>query len=185
MNDAKLYHANNFSTKERCIGDGSVTAHLLKKYIPDNFEKLLGCDINENMVKFANDHHKSDKIMFSVLDIEGNLPENMKRKFDNAFSFYTLHWIMKQETAFKNIFDLMSAGGDCLLMFLCYNPVFDAFRALAHNNKWSSWFQGLGGFISPYHDSQEPEEVRSLMTKVGFSNIVVKWQQKNTTVPRL
>ncbi|KAL4716342.1 hypothetical protein ACJJTC_006704 [Scirpophaga incertulas] len=178
MNDAKLYQENNFLQKRDafdCLeeyadkikwrkrgdkiidigcGDGSVTVKLLKEYIPDNFEKLLGCDISEKMVKFANGHHKDDKTTFSVLDIAGDLPEDMKRKFDHAFSFYTLHWIKEQESAFKNIFDLITNGR----------------RLPSH---------GVERFISPYHDSQEPEkEIRTLMTKIGYSDIVVKCQEK-------
>lgn len=76
-------------------GDGSVT-NMLKKYIPTDF-KLLGCDISEKMVNFANDHHCNEQTSFTVLDIEGDLPEGMKGKFDHVFSFYALHWIIDQE----------------------------------------------------------------------------------------
>lgn len=121
MNNAELYHRGNTLQKrdaidclqdygrkikwrklgERVIdigcGDGSVTMYLLKEYIPDNFEKLIGCDISENMVAYANRHYEDKRTKFSILDIEGKLPEHMKNAFDHVFSFYTLHWVKDQE----------------------------------------------------------------------------------------
>lgn len=121
MNNAELYQGNNTLQKrdaidcleeygrkikwrkigERIIdigcGDGSVTVNLLKEYLPDNFEKLIGCDVSEKMVTYANCHYQDGRTKFSILDIEGKLPERMKRAFDHVFSFYTLHWIQDQE----------------------------------------------------------------------------------------
>ncbi|XP_063822676.1 juvenile hormone acid O-methyltransferase [Ostrinia nubilalis] len=203
MNNAELYQGNNtlqkrdaidcleeFANKirwkrsgERIIdigcGDGSVTVKLLREYVPDNFEKLLGCDISEKMVAFANLHHKDERTDFTVLDIERKLPKDLRNAFDHVFSFYTLHWIKDQELAFENIFDLLTPGGECLLSFLGHNPVFDVYRILAQSNKWSSWLRGVDRFISPYHESQEPEkEIWKMMNKIGFNDISVKCQEK-------
>ncbi|KAL4716377.1 hypothetical protein ACJJTC_006739 [Scirpophaga incertulas] len=203
MNDAKLYEENNHvqkrdafdclveysdkikwrNTGDRLIdigcGDGGVTIKLLKKFIPHNFERVLGCDISVNMVNFANEHYKDDNTSFAVLDIGGNLPVDMRGKFDHAFSFYALNWIKDQETAFNNIYDLITAGGDCLLLFLGYHTYYDIYRILAQRSKWSSWLQPLDSFISPYYDSKEPDkEIKSLMAKIGFSDIVVNCQKK-------
>lgn len=76
-------------------GDGGVT-DLLKTYMPAN-SKLLGCDISEKMIEFANDKHGDNRTEFIVLDIEGKLPHALRKSFEHAFSFYTLHWIMDQE----------------------------------------------------------------------------------------
>lgn len=76
-------------------GDGSVT-NMLKKYLPSDF-KLLGCDVSESMVNYANEHHCNEQTSFTVLDIGGDMPEGMKGNFDNVFSFYTLHWIVDQQ----------------------------------------------------------------------------------------
>ncbi|KAL4716356.1 hypothetical protein ACJJTC_006718 [Scirpophaga incertulas] len=205
MNNPKLYQEYNFATKRDAFdflteyadkikwkkkgakiidigcGDGSVTATVLKNFIPDNFEQLLGSDINETMVNFANECHMDDKTKFSVLDIASDLPEDMKRQFDHVFSFYALHWIKKkkQETAFKNIFELITAGGNCLLMFVGYHTFHDIYRTLAQREKWRSCLHPLDGFVSPYYDSQEPEqEIRTLLSNIGFSDIVVRCQDK-------
>lgn len=76
-------------------GDGSVT-NIIKTYMPVN-SKLLGCDISEKMIDFANNKHSDSRTEFVVLDIEGKLPHGLRDSFDHAFSFYALHWIKNQE----------------------------------------------------------------------------------------
>lgn len=78
-------------------GDGGATVEILKKYLPNNFVKLYGCDKSESMVNFANQHHSDEKTSFILLDIEGHLPEELERSFDHAFSFYALHWVRNHE----------------------------------------------------------------------------------------
>lgn len=79
-------------------GDGSVTTNILMKFLPSNCTTLVGCDKSERMVQFANEHHATlNHTSFTVLDIEGELPEELQQKFDHAFSFYTLHWVKHQE----------------------------------------------------------------------------------------
>lgn len=75
-------------------GDGTVT-NMLKKYFPNDYQ-LLGVDKSESMVNFASDHHCNENTSFTVLDIEDNLPDSLKGKFNHVFSFYTLHWIQNQ-----------------------------------------------------------------------------------------
>lgn len=118
--DAELYHGNNTLQRRdalqcleeyakkinwRCLdsvvdigcGDGGVTTNILRKFIPVNFKHLVGCDINERMVRFANNHYGDDKTTFMVLDIGGSVPLEVYGSFNHAFSFYALHWIKDQE----------------------------------------------------------------------------------------
>ncbi|XP_072939000.1 juvenile hormone acid O-methyltransferase [Epargyreus clarus] len=199
MNDAELYQSSNALQKRdacQCLeefaatikwknsgdriidigcGDGSVTTNILKKYLPHNYKEIVGCDISEEMVRFANEKHSNFDTKFIVLDIEGKLPEALRRSFDHAVSFYTLHWIKHQESAFSNIYDLLSEGGDCLLMFIGHMPVYDVYRLLARTKRWRYWLKDVDRYVSPYHDSQEPEkEIKRMMEKIGFTNVDVK-----------
>nr|ANI21405.1 juvenile hormone acid methyltransferase [Helicoverpa armigera] len=157
-------------------GDGSVT-NMLKKYIPTEY-KLLGCDISEKMVNFANDHHCNEQTSFTVLDIEGDLPEGMKGNFDHVFSFYALHWVNNQERAYNNIYNLLSEDGECFTIFVAWAPVFDVYRVLARNNKWSQWVHDVDRYISPYHDSLEPEkDLKTMIDKIGFVDVDVECKE--------
>ncbi|XP_026732816.1 juvenile hormone acid O-methyltransferase-like isoform X2 [Trichoplusia ni] len=154
-------------------GDGSVT-NILKKYMPRNYRKLVACDISEKAVKYANEHHSDENTSFRVLDIEGELPEEMRGEFNHVFSFYALHWIHDQEKAFRNIYSLLSDGGDCLLTFLGYMPCYSVYSVLSRCNKWESWLKDIDLFISPYHTMQDPDiKVKEMMEEIGFRNINV------------
>ncbi|XP_045447646.1 juvenile hormone acid O-methyltransferase-like [Melitaea cinxia] len=204
MNNAELYHRSNILQKRdalQCLeeygkrikwkngrtkiidigcGDGSVTMSILRKFIPNSYERLVGCDISENMIQFANEHHASDHTSFMVLDIEGDLPNELRGNFDHAFSFYALHWIKHQEVAFTNIYDLLSEGGDCFLVFLGHIPVFDIYRALSRSTRWNFWLKDVDRFVSPYHDCQDPEkEVKRMMTSIGFTSVEVECLKKS------
>lgn len=76
--------------------DGSVTK-ILTTYLPDNYEVIIGCDINSKVIKHANICYANEKMKFIVLDIESELPKYLLESFDHVFSFYTLHWIRNQE----------------------------------------------------------------------------------------
>ncbi|CAK1600868.1 unnamed protein product [Parnassius mnemosyne] len=161
-------------------GDGSVTANILRRYIPNNFYKLVGCDISQKMVQYANKHHGNSQTYFTVLDIEGGMPSELRASFDHAFSFYTLHWIKRQECAFRNIYDLLREGGDCLLIFLGHMPVFDVYRILARSSRWKAWLRDVDRFISPYHDTQEPEKkIKVMMENIGFRNVEVRRKERS------
>ncbi|XP_050664954.1 juvenile hormone acid O-methyltransferase [Leptidea sinapis] len=203
MNNAELYQRSNTLQKRDALdcleeykkklnwknyetvidigcGDGSVTTGILRKFLPNDFKQLIGCDISDKMIDYANMKHTSDYVKFIVMDIAGNLPDDMKGVFNHAFSFYTLHWIKQQEVTFRNIFKLLAEGGDCLLVFLGHMPVFDVYRILARSHRWRYWLKDVDKFISPYHDSQDPEkEIRRMMCKIGFSSVEVQCRAKS------
>ncbi|CAH1646564.1 unnamed protein product [Spodoptera littoralis] len=161
-------------------GDGCVTS-MLKKYIPTDF-KLLGCDISEKMVNFANEHHSNEQTSFTVLDIAGDIPEDMKGKFDHVFSSYALHWVSDQERVFKNIYDLLSKDGECFAIFLANAPVFDLYRIQSRNTKWSALLKDAEKYISPYHDSQDPaQDIREILEKVGYVDYKVECKNLSHT----
>ncbi|VVC93883.1 unnamed protein product, partial [Leptidea sinapis] len=179
MNNAELYQRSNTLQKRDALdcleeykkklnwknyetvidigcGDGSVTTGILRKFLPNDFKQLIGCDISDKMIDYANMKHTSDYVKFIVMDIAGNLPDDMKGVFNHAFSFYTLHWIKQQEVTFRNIFKLLAEGGDCLLVFLGHMPVFDVYRILARSHRWRYWLK------------DDPEkEIRRMMCKIG------------------
>ncbi|XP_045495340.1 juvenile hormone acid O-methyltransferase-like [Colias croceus] len=159
-------------------GDGKVTATILKKYLPPR-TRIIGTDINERMVSFANQNYASDDVEFIVLDIEGELPEKMRGKFQQAFSFYVLHWPEKHDVVYTNIYNMLADEGECMLMFLGHVSFYDALRNFAKNSRWSPWMKDLEKYLSPYHDSQDPEkEIKRLMYKIGFTHVDVKYKPK-------
>jgi SAM-dependent methyltransferase len=56
--------------------------------------RISGSDISKKMIDFAKDTHANEKrLSFIELNIEvDELPSNLINAFDNAVSFYCLHW---------------------------------------------------------------------------------------------
>lgn len=82
--------------------------------------------------------------------------------------------------AIKNIFNLLKAeGGDCFLVFLASNPIYDVYKTLSTSNKWSSYMTDVEQFINPLHYLKYPDKEFSRMLKEeGFSDIHVEVKNK-------
>ncbi|XP_013187166.1 juvenile hormone acid O-methyltransferase [Amyelois transitella] len=160
-------------------GDGSVTTNILKRFIPQNYKIIVGCDVSARMVQFANDNHGDVRTHFIQFNIESCPPKELLGSFDHVVSFYTLHWIKNQKAAFMNIFDLMADDGSCFLIFTGRNPIYDVYRTLSKTSKWAAWLKDVDRFISPYHETEDPEkEITQMLVHIGFRDIDVKRQKK-------
>ncbi|CAB3223287.1 unnamed protein product [Arctia plantaginis] len=169
---ALKWKMNNNRIIDLGCGDGSVT-NILKNFLPTDY-KLLGCDISKNMVLFASKYNSNEQTSFTVLDIAGDLPEDMKGNFDYVFSFYALNWIADQKQAFENVFNLMDRGGECFMTLAGYFPFYEVYRTLSRSKKWSTWMPDVEKHISPYHDSKAPDiKIMKLMKNIGFVNVNV------------
>ncbi|XP_073942408.1 juvenile hormone acid O-methyltransferase-like [Choristoneura fumiferana] len=157
-------------------GDGGVTSNILKKYMPENFKKLVGCDKNIECVKYAQEHYGNEKVHFMALDVEEKIPDELKETFDHIFSSYAFNWIRKQEIAFTNVYDMLTEGGNCQLLFVGHSNAFQVFDDLSRTPKWRSHLENVHTkFTSPYFHSQDPAgEIQTMMKRIGFKDIDVR-----------
>ncbi|XP_047513709.1 juvenile hormone acid O-methyltransferase-like [Pieris napi] len=150
-------------------GDGSLTSKIFKELIP-TCKTMTGCDINEDMIQFAKEHYALDCVDFTTLNIEGELPDQLRERFHHAISFFALNWCRRQETAFQNIYDILRDQGSCFAIVAEKASLFDAYRSLAKAEKWKTWVTDVERYISPYHDSQDSlKEMQQLLGKIGFT----------------
>ncbi|XP_047984245.1 juvenile hormone acid O-methyltransferase-like [Leguminivora glycinivorella] len=166
----------NASIMDIGCGDGSATTGLWTKYIPENFMVIVGSDKSQNCVNFAKTKYESERIKFMTLDIEDDLPSELQGCFDHVVSNYTFMWVQQQEKAFSNIYNLLAKDGNCLIIFLATCNIYENYIKLSRTSKWNHYLKDVKTkFISPYHESQDPEtEIRSLMKKIGFRYIDIK-----------
>nr|XP_016927888.1 juvenile hormone acid O-methyltransferase [Drosophila suzukii] len=152
-------------------GSGNVLMDFVRPLLPIRGQ-LVGTDISSQMVGYASKHYqREERTRFQVLDIGcEQLPEELSGRFDHVTSFYCLHWVQNLKGALGNIYNLLKPeGGDVLLAFLASNPVYEVYKILKTNEKWSSYMQDVEQFISPLHHSLNPgEEFSQLLTDVGF-----------------
>ncbi|XP_040074496.1 juvenile hormone acid O-methyltransferase-like [Ixodes scapularis] len=94
------------------------------------------------MVEHAKRNFAHPRICYDVLDIGGNGVADFVGRyghFDRVYSFFCLHWIGDQETAFKNIVDLMKPGGECLLYFNASSSFMRLGRKLLSLDHWKKY----------------------------------------------
>ncbi|XP_041970658.1 juvenile hormone acid O-methyltransferase-like [Aricia agestis] len=172
-------HKIKWKGRDRIIdigsGDGGFTAMILKVFLPDDYEELVGVDRSSEMVMYAKTLYSDERVSFEVLDIREDLPQQLVGYFDHVFSFYTLHWVSDQKKAFANIFSLLSEGGDCLLSILGDIPAyFSVNQFFARSNKWIPWVKDLEHVVSPYHGHPDPEPLlRKMLKATGFKQVDV------------
>ncbi|EDW64414.1 juvenile hormone acid O-methyltransferase [Drosophila virilis] len=153
-------------------GPGNVLMDFVHPLLPKSYEMLVGTDISKKMVGYANKlYERYARTQFQVLDIGcEQLPDQLKGRFDHVTSFYCLHWVQNLQTALHNIYNLLrNEGGDCLLVFLATNPVYEVYKVLQTDRKWAGFMQDVEQFISPLHYSDDPvKHFDKLLTEAGF-----------------
>ncbi|KAI8424493.1 hypothetical protein MSG28_002962 [Choristoneura fumiferana] len=134
-------------------GDGSVTMEIWQKFMPKNFLELVGCDINENNIIFAQEHYGSENVKFIWLDIQGGVPDELKGR-----------------VAFTNVYDMLAEGGNCLIIFLGRNTVYEIYDRLSRQLKWNEDLTHVRTkFLSPYFDSKLKTELANVVSTIGVT----------------
>lgn len=78
-----------------------------------------------------------------------------------SFGTSNFNQLASYRTAFKNIYKMLAEDGDCLLLFMGHMPIYDVYRVLSRNPKWTEWLSDVDHFVSPYHDSLVRRFLRS------------------------
>lgn len=163
-------------------GSGDVTIDYILPILPKNFERLIGVDISEQMIRFAREQYPHPKIAFERFDLSIELEKQLLRQVepvDHITSFYCLHWIQNQEKAAQNIYKLLKPDGDCLLVFLAQNPIFEIYKQMSQSIKWSKYMHDVDRFISPYQYSKNPaDDFGQLLYSCGFTEYSVEIREK-------
>lgn len=89
------------------------------------------------------------------------------------FNLCISHYICRQ--AFRNIYDLLKPeGGDCLLSFQPYMPIFDIYEALKDTSTWSPYLGHIDYFTGPLQRIEE-DELLCMVQNAGFYNIHIEY----------
>ncbi|KAJ6641643.1 Solute carrier family 25 member 44 [Pseudolycoriella hygida] len=164
-----------------CAG-GEITSENIQKILPKTFTRLVGVDINENMVKYANKLFGNTKIRFSLLDIGGDVSNFLKENepFDHITTLNTLHLVPDQKKAIENIYKLLSPQGNCLLYTIVDSPNFCAYKKMI--KKWSEYMENADDYVSFFYKRINPEYMlKKLLKDAGFKECIVEQRQHHFT----
>ncbi|KAG0420850.1 hypothetical protein HPB47_003234 [Ixodes persulcatus] len=109
--------------------------------------RIVAMDVAKEMVRYARENYPHPQIEYEVYDIADDALGLVKSygKFDRVYSFFVLHWVKDQVTAFGHISDLMTSGGECLLTIVARWTGYEIWRRIVRMDRWKSYAQPKEG----------------------------------------
>lgn len=162
---------------------GDVLFDYVFSILPKNFKRLVGIDKSDAMISYAVENYRHPKLFFELGDI-ANCSDvsklvNKYGQFDHITSLCSLHWVMDQEAAFKNIFDILTPNGDILITICQDHPLYEHYGDLMDLDKWSDYRQQMIASTSPYFGSSNPvKKLKEVLQKAGFQHIYVELKER-------
>ncbi|XP_037041110.1 uncharacterized protein LOC119077868 isoform X2 [Bradysia coprophila] len=186
---------NEFASKVKWLtegGDsvlhiGSRSGDVLFDYIfpllPKNFSRLVGIDKSEEMISYAVENYRHPKLFFDRADIinadDVNRLLNQFGQFDHITTLCSLHWVMNQELAFKNIFNLLAPHGDILITMCERHPLYEHYRDMMAMDKWRDYREQMKLSMSPYFGASDPVKMlKAILEKAGFKYVHVELKER-------
>ncbi|XP_011685176.1 PREDICTED: NADH dehydrogenase [ubiquinone] 1 alpha subcomplex assembly factor 5-like [Wasmannia auropunctata] len=152
-------------------GPGDITKEILLPAIGSNAQ-LIGTDISESMIKYANETFSEKRLQYEVLDIViKNLPKKYISEFEHIFSFYTLHWCSDIRQAFENIYQMLRPNGTMLLSITVSHDIFEVLKFLTQDIRFAQYMPNMikNNMILPYQELKNArKEIKKLLQSVGF-----------------
>lgn len=162
---------------------GDVLFDFVFQLLPQDFRHVVGIDRSEAMVSHAIENYRHPKLFFEQADIVNRLDiDKLLGKygqFDHISTFCSLHWVMNQELAFKNIFDLLAPNGDILATIFQHHPLFEHYKEMMTLEKWNKYREQMVASTSPYFYSSDPVKMlKEILERVGFRDIHVELTER-------
>ncbi len=167
---------------------GSRSGDVLFDYVfpilPKTFKRIVGVDNSEAMISYATESFRHPKLIFDRADIID--PKDIDKllhkhgQFDHVISLCSLHWVMDQELAFKNIFNLLTPHGDILITMCQHHPIYEHYRDTMALEKWSEYRHQMKLSTSPYFGATDPVKMlKDTLEKAGFQNVHVELKERS------
>lgn len=149
-------------------GDGTTTFEVLEPRLPKDYVELVCTDLKKEMTDYAKESNKNSKIDFIPFDMAAEkVPPG---QYDHAFSFFTFHWITNLRKAFKNLYDMLTPGGDILINLVPKASYYDLLKRQCELPKWAPYFSSE--MIPPIQNNKEPAKMlKTHLTENGFKNV--------------
>lgn len=75
---------------------------------------------------------------------------------------------------------MLTEDGDCLLVFLADNAIYDVYKKLSLMEKWTPYMKDLDRFTSSLKSCENPrKKVEEYMLETGFKSYIVEVREKS------
>ncbi|CAB0043894.1 unnamed protein product [Trichogramma brassicae] len=161
-------------------GPAVVTRDLFLPRLPKD-ATIVGADISKTMIQFAQDEHADEKrLSFINLNIETqNIPQHLVSAYDNAVSFYCLHWCQDVRQVFDNIYQMLRPGGKSLVLFLAHNTGFESYLKLHKDPKYNPYMKDISKYIPYFQRCANPRAtLKKIIEESGFEVMHCSYREK-------
>ena len=126
-------------------GDGYVT-RLIASRVPEG--SVLGVDPSPRMIEAA--RAADDQLTNVTFQVGDVTTMAFGPDFDLVVSFNTLHWVSKQDTAYRNIAAALKPNGRVLVQFVCHGSRPSVERVAMEVTRDPRWEQAFANFTPPF-----------------------------------
>ncbi|XP_071959540.1 juvenile hormone acid O-methyltransferase-like [Antedon mediterranea] len=169
-----LHKYMSINDNDKILDFGCGTGELVYR-LSKEAKLAFGFDKSKEMIEFARQIHKATNVSYEIADISNCLETHphWKGKFSKIVSAYVLHWVKNKRQVFQNIYDCLSEGGECFILYVGPN------NQLRGNNddelpyylkNHIKWKHHLKGYENKYYSLTLKENV-SLLKSVGFGEV--------------
>ncbi|XP_029838696.2 juvenile hormone acid O-methyltransferase-like [Ixodes scapularis] len=130
--------------------------------------RIVATDVSRDMVEYAKENFTHAQIAYEVRDVESDISGLVEKygKFDRVYSFYVLHWVQDLTAALRNVADLMTDEGECLLVFPARLGLYKIWRKLVEMDRWKPYKGVIERFIPPSQDIKGRSGLNSYILNV-------------------
>ncbi|KAK5642992.1 hypothetical protein RI129_009159 [Pyrocoelia pectoralis] len=162
-------------------GPGNVTHDYLLPTLPTSTKEIIGIDISEEYIKYAEFHYGKNPILsYQLMDIVNDeVPKEYDNYFDYAISFLCFQQFNNHKAAFEKIKKMLKPGGEMFCYFPTSTKSTDIFQCLAKQEKWKRYLHNYALYCSPYKGSFNVEEdVKRFLTEMGFKILYLNFEER-------
>ncbi|CAN8025702.1 unnamed protein product, partial [Ixodes persulcatus] len=130
--------------------------------------RIVATDVSRAMVEYARENFGHPQITYEVHDIERDVSGLVQKygKFDRVYSFFALNWAEDLTAALRNVANLMTDDGECLLVFTARHAMYTVWRRIVELDRWKSYKAAVERFIPETQDIEQASELSSYVLRV-------------------
>ncbi|XP_074599431.1 juvenile hormone acid O-methyltransferase-like [Brevipalpus obovatus] len=127
-------------------GSGNITQDIAQSI---NCDRILGIDLSDKMIEYAERTYSNDKIHFTVADACDKWDKISKSidvvegQADIVTSIYCLHWVSNQKRAMDNIYRMLKPGGKCYILIFSWSHLLPVQEQITFHPRWADFFKHL------------------------------------------
>jgi len=173
--------------KERVLDIGTGSGKVLKKLVLPwlgEKDKVVGTDISERMIEYAEKHSSDPRITYREFDI---LAPNPRQEFPEGFtkivSFQAMHFILDPKTMFRNLYNLLEPGGELMTNQISNFCLWQAINLISNIEEYHyTLLRNVTDKMTWTYLSEDAEgDARIMLEEVGFEVLSCELERKSYT----